>query len=397
MSSLLAFVLRVFDTDGGGLWHTWFDRELTLAGAVIVREENGSFSKRLVFVRRPLLRIPNLCIHLMSADERAKFGPNKETHLQPIFGAVAEAFGAKAVSGGASAGEAAAANGEAAAAEPLDDRHAPELLRLLSAELNVSASAILDFELTLCDMQPASIWGLNHEFLSSARIDNQIHCFTALRAIVDHAASAPPTQPDVAVIVLFDHEEVGSDSYCGASSTVMADTLQRVSSCLAADEPHAAAEALSITTRKSFFISADVAHAIHPNYPERHQSSHAPKMNGGTVIKTNDNQRYATNSESGFIVREVARMAGAAVQEFMVKNDCPCGSTIGPIISSRTGLRTVDIGVPSLSMHSIRETMGVHDVDNSYQLFRSFFRSFAELDSKCDFCCRPCGKPAKLS
>ena len=160
-------------------------------------------------------------------------------------------------------------------------------------------------------------------------------------------------------------------------------------------------------------------------------------MNGGTVIKTNDNQRcapppspyapractsllaswallssspppssraraltaprcvrvhvsYATNSESGFVVREVARMAGAAVQEFMVKNDCPCGTTIGPIISSRTGLRTVDVGVPSLSMHSIRETMGVHDVDNSYQLFRSFFRSFAELDGKCDFVCRPC-------
>ena len=257
----------MFATDGGGLWHTWFDRELTLAGAVIVREADGSFSKRLVFVRRPLLRIPSLCIHLQSADERTKFAPNKETHLQPILGAVAEAFGARAVGGGGGAGEAAAANGVAAAAESLDDRHAPELLRLLSAELDVPASAILDFELTLCDTQPASIWGLHHEFLSSARIDNQIHCFTALRALVDHAASAPPTQPDVAMIALFDHEEVGSESYCGAQSTVMSDTLQRVSSCLAADEPHAAAEALSIATRKSFLISADVAHAIHPNYP----------------------------------------------------------------------------------------------------------------------------------
>ena len=141
-------------------------------------------------------------------------------------------------------------------------------------------------------------------------------------------------------------------------------------------------------------MSADTAHAVHPNYAEKHQAAHAPKLNMGTVIKTNDNQRYATNGDSGFVVRELARRAGIGVQEFMVKNDCPCGSTIGPIISTRTGLRTVDLGVACWSMHSIRETIGVGDVENSYVLFHTFFSSFAELDRKCSFrtqgVCPPC-------
>ena len=144
-------------------------------------------------------------------------------------------------------------------------------------------------------------------------------------------------------------------------------------------------------------MSADTAHAVHPNYAEKHQSAHAPKLNQGTVIKTNDNQRYATNGDSGFVVRELARRAGIGIQEFMVKNDCPCGSTIGPIISSRTGLRTVDLGIGCWSMHSIRETIGVADVDNSYVLFKTFFASFAQLDKKCAFdspkVCAPCKKP----
>jgi len=178
----------------------------------------------------------------------------------------------------------------------------------------------------------------------------------------------------------------------------MSESMQRVSSCFAADEPHAAAEALLLSTRRSFLMSADSAHAVHPNYAEKHQAAHAPKLNKGTVIKTNDNQRYATNGESGFIVRELARRAGIAVQEFMVKNDCPCGSTIGPIISSKTGLRAVDLGAGCWSMHSIRETVGVADIENSYILFGSLFSSFSALDKKCAFlnpkkACPPCGKP----
>ena len=380
------------ETYGGGLWYTWFDRELTLAGAAIVKLPDGSFTKKLVFIKRGLLRVPSLAIHLQTADERSKFGPNKETHMMPIAAMVGEALNK-------SSGE----NGE----EPADERHAPELLKLLAAELNCTPSAILDFELSLCDMQPSAVWGVHDEFLSAPRLDNQMHCYTALRALTAHAAAMPPTQPDVCAIALFDHEEVGSESNCGAGSTVMQELMQRVAACFAPASAttvasafgaaQAANEALLISIRKSFLLSADTAHAVHPNYAERHQGNHAPKLNSGTVIKTNDNQRYATNSESGFVVRELCRRHGLGVQEFMVKNDCPCGSTIGPMIASKTGVRTVDLGAPLLSMHSIRETCGVADVDEAERLFAAFFASFAALDDQCNFACRQCGGPNPLA
>ena len=195
---------------------------------------------------------------------------------------------------------------------------------------------MMDFEMTLCDTQPSQIWGLGRELVSGPRLDNQMHCFTALRALLHHAASAPATAADVSLIALFDHEEVGSDSSSGACGPIMGEAMQRVSSCFAPDAPHAAAEALHASTRRSFCMSADSAHAVHPNYASRHEPAHAPTLNKGTVIKTNDNQRYATNGDTGFVVRELARLAGIDVQEFMVKNDCPCGSTIGPLLSSKT-------------------------------------------------------------
>jgi len=255
----------------------------------------------------------------------------------------------------------------------------------------------MDFELTLCDTQPSQTWGLCGELLSAPRLDNLLHCFTSLRALLSRAAGAPPSASDVCMIALFDHEEVGSESSTGAGGPLMSESMQRVSSCFAGDGPHEAAERLLVSTRRSFLVSADTAHAVHPNYAEKHQSAHAPKLNAGTVIKTNDNQRYATNGDTGFVVREIARLAGVQIQEFMVKNDCPCGSTIGPLIAARTGLRTVDLGAACWSMHSIRETIGVADIENSFVLFCTFFSSFAALDKKCLFgtpkACPPCAKP----
>ena len=343
---------------GGGLWHTWFDRELTLAGAVIVKAADGSFSKKLVHVKRPLLRIPTLCIHLTTAEERGKFAPNKETHLQvrrarararatpslsrsprarlspyprrhrkPILGLINDAVNKPAAAQGD--------KGAPHAARGMETRHAPELLRVLAAELECEVADMMDFEMTLCDTQPSQIWGLGRELVSGPRLDNQMHCFTALRALLHHAASAPATAADVSLIALFDHEEVGSDSSTGAGGPIMNESMQRISSCFAADEPHAAAEALHASTRRSFLMSADSAHAVHPNYAERHQAAHAPILNKGTVIKTNDNQRYATNGDTGSSCAS-SRASPADVQEFMVKNDCPCGSTIGPLLSSKT-------------------------------------------------------------
>ena len=372
---------------GGGLWHTWFDRELGVAGAVIVKKGDGSFVKELVHVKRPILRVPTLCIHLQSADERAAFAPNKESHLQPILALesiVKEQLGADANGEG---GADAAAGASPAA---MDARHAPALLKLLASELGCAVGDIQDFELTLCDTQPSQLWGLHNEFLSAPRLDNQVHCFTALKALVEHANAEKLEgdqrggEGDVAMIALFDHEEVGSDSTVGAGGPIMAEALRRVSLCFP-PKKGPEEEALLLTTRKSFFISADTAHAVHPNWAAKHEASHTPKLNGGTVIKSNDNQRYATNAPTGFVVRELARRSKTSVQEFMVRNDCPCGMTIGPMVASKTGVRTVDVGVASLSMHSIRETVGADDVRSSFVLFTTFFRLFREIDGACKF------------
>jgi len=343
---------------GGGLWHTWFDRDLSLAGCVILDNKAGGFQRRLVRIARPVLRVPSLCIHLQSAEERGKFAPNKETHLQPVLSMVQESLNKE---------------------EGLDGRHCPALLALLAEELGVEPAQIKDLELSLCDTQPGATWGLAQEFLSSPRLDNQVHCYTGLAALLDHSRDLSQ-DTGVSMLCCFDHEEVGSDSAVGAGSPIMAEAISRVTACFDPSD-----EMLKVTIRKSFLVSADVAHAIHPNYSEKHDKNHGPLLNKGTVIKTNSNQRYATNAETGFLLRELARRADAPVQEFVVRNDCPCGSTIGPIISARVGIRTVDLGVPSLSMHSIRETMGVEDVATNARLFATFYREFGALDQSCEF------------
>jgi len=339
---------------GGGLWHTWFDRDLTLAGCVIV-EKNGTFSRELINLKRPLLRVPNLCIHLQTADERQAFKYNKETHLQPILSTVESTLNKD------------------------DGQHSSVLLNLLAEELKVNVGDIRDLELTLCDTQPGVTWGARNEFLSSPRLDNQAHCYTGLSALLSHSARLGE-DTGVSMLVCFDHEEIGSNSAQGAGSPVMKEAISRVLGCFDTSD-----ELLKRTIRNSFLISADVAHAIHPNYNEKHEKNHQPAMNKGTVIKTNNNQRYATNAETGFILRELARRGGVPVQEFVVRNDCPCGSTIGPIIASLVGIRTVDLGISSLSMHSIRETMGCEDIATNIKLFKTFYSGFGELDRACSF------------
>ena len=273
---------------GGGLWHTWFDRDLTLAGCVIVDNGQGGFDRRLINIKRPLVRVPNLCIHLQSADERKSFGINKETHLQPVLGLVESHLNTE---------------------EAADERHSPVLLSLLSKELGCQASDIRDLELTLCDTQAGAVWGAAEEMLSSPRLDNQSHCYTGLMALLQHTDLDPDT--GVNMVICFDHEEIGSESAQGAGSPVMSEAVSRVLGCFDTSD-----EMLRITVRKSFLISADVAHAIHPNYPEKHEKNHQPVLNKGTVIKTNQNQRYATNAETGFILRELARRAEAPVQVY---------------------------------------------------------------------------------
>merc|ERR1719228_3081703 len=182
---------------GGGLWHTWFDRDLTLAGCVIVSKQEGGFERRLVHIKRPILRVPNLCIHLQSAEERKGFSPGKETHLQPILGLLEADLNTEK--------------------ESPDKRHSSQLLTLLSEEVGCRPDQIKDLELTLCDTQPGAVWGVNREMLSCPRLDNQVHCYTGLKALLETSQDLS-TDTGVSMLVCFDHEEIGSDSAQGAGS-----------------------------------------------------------------------------------------------------------------------------------------------------------------------------------
>ena len=347
--------------------HTWFDRDLGLSGRVLTRTENGTIQQRLVKIDRPVLHIPNLAIHLQSADERKAFAVNKEDHLVPILSLeVKKALLAKTEGGGDEE--------EDGSGSPKEDgwvEHQESLLlQLLAQELSVSTSDIVDFELNLFDIQKASLGGVYSEFIHSARLDNLASCFMAVQSLVDYVTdddgAALENDEDVSMIALFDHEEVGSSSATGAGSPIMGEAVKHVCNAFCksndTEDGNNFVTAYQSCVAKSFVMSVDQAHAIHANYASKHEKNHQPKMNDGVVIKRNANQRYATTGITGFIVREVARKAGLKpVQEFVVRNDCGCGSTIGPIISSNTGIRAIDVGCPQLAMHSIRETMGTCD------------------------------------
>lgn len=230
-----------------------------------------------------------------------------------------------------------------------------------------------------CDTQPSIIAGAAKEFIFSGRLDNLCMSFCSLQALIDATSSESSLEDETGVrmVSLFDHEEVGSDSAQGAGSPAMLDALSRITSFFSSD-----VKVLEKAIQKSFLVSADMAHALHPNYMDKHEENHQPKLHGGLVIKHNANQRYATNSITSFIFREIAMKHNLPIQDFVVRNDMPCGSTIGPILASGTGIRTVDVGAPQLSMHSIREMCAVDDVKHSYEHFKAFFLEFSHLDSK---------------
>lgn len=357
--SKLGYLQVGIETYGGLLMHTWLDRELGLAGRVVTKAANGQFVNQLVYIDRPILRVPSLCIHLQSGDERAALKLNPEEHLTAILGLSGSAKEEGSESGGLQS--------------DAHERLAPEILQALACELGVKVEDIVDFDLTLCDTQKSQIGGIHREFLFAPRLDNQMHCFTSIEALV---RARLEEDTDIAIVALFDHEEVGSQSTQGAGSPIIREAMERISAAFDLDP-----ETVKIALSKSLLISADGAHAVHPNYAGKHEQCHQPKMNQGTVIKTNNNQRYATNGVTGFVIRELARRAAIPIQEFVIRQDSPCGSTIGPILAANLGVRCVDVGIPQLSMHSIRETCGVDDLHSNSQLFSEFLRSGLQIDA----------------
>lgn len=331
---------------GGGLWHTWFDRDLGIAGRAIIRGSDGSIDQKLFQINDPIARIPNLAIHLTSGTERESFAPNLQEHGKALLSMDPDFLALKPTE---------------AETEANGGRIHPGLLRLVAKHLDIPSESIEDLEMQLIDLQPSTIGGACQEFIYSGRLDNLCSSYQCLRAVLDTAPTVEPTT--IKIAMLFDHEEVGSNSCQGAGSSMFIDTLKRIHESL-----FGATTSTSFmrSLRRSFVVSADMAHGLHPNYQGKHDASMAPLINQGMVIKHNANQRYATNALSATVFRRAAKMEGIPVQEFTVRSDSGCGSTIGPIIATLSGILTVDCGTPQFSMHSIREMMGAADAYTGY-------------------------------
>ena len=299
---------------GGILNNSWLDRDLGIAGRVVASD--GSVS--LLNVAEPIARVPQLAVHLDRDVNANGLALDTQQHLTPVWGV-----------GTSSVGEFAS----------------------WVRDVGEMESEPAWWELCLYDVQGASVIGADHSLLASGRLDNQVSCWAAVTAL---SASAPTDH--VAVAVLNDHEEVGSSSNTGAGGPFLESVLARIVAARGG-----ATEDLARSLVSSACVSADNAHAVHPNYAERHEPGHRPIVNAGPAIKVNSNQRYATSGDTAAGFQRACEAAGVPWQVFVSRNNMPCGSTIGPITATRLGIPTVDVGVPQLSMHSARELCGADD------------------------------------
>lgn len=345
---------------GGGLWHTWFDRDLGVSGRVLVSEGDKVVSK-IIEINSPLLRIPNLAIHLNRTvnDEGFKF--NKEDQIVPLISsAIKNSF-------------------ETPVDTSIGKEHHAVLLHILAKEIGCKPEQIEMFDLSLCDVQPAVLGGAESEFIFGGRLDNLMMsfvCLHALRAATTEELLANEKQIQIAIC--FDNEEIGSETAHGAGSTLMQEMMTRIGQCFT--DKQSKPFSLPLAIRNSMLFSCDMAHGIHPNYKGKHEANHAPLMHAGPVIKENANARYATTVETKYITKVLAKKAGVPTQSFVVRNDSLCGSTIGPILAAKLGMRCVDIGIPQFSMHSIREMAGTEDLLHSTKLLQAFYKEFAAVD-----------------
>ncbi|ORW96770.1 aminopeptidase [Mycobacterium sp. IEC1808] len=305
----------------GGVWlNSWLDRDLGISGRLSVRDGAG-FGQRLVRIDDPILRVPQLAIHL--AEDRKSLTLDPQRHVNAVWG-VGEQRGS--------------------------------FLDYVAERAGVSATDVLSADLMTHDLTPSTVIGALDNgiasLISAPRLDNQASCYAGTEALV----AAEPSD-FVPVLVLFDHEEVGSTSDRGAQSNLLSTVLERI--VLAAGGTR---DDFLRRLPASLLASADMAHATHPNYPERHEPGHLIDVNAGPVLKVHPNLRYATDGRTAAAFELACRQAGVQLQRYEHRADLPCGSTIGPLASARTGIPTVDVGAPQLAMHSARELMGAHDV-----------------------------------
>jgi aspartyl aminopeptidase len=313
---------------GGPLLNSWLDRDLGVAGRVLTK----SGDEFLVDLREPLARVPQLAIHLDRDVNDRGLLLDKQQHLTPVWGVGVLRTG--------------------------------DFVEYLAQRSGmVAADQLTAWELCLYDLTPAAVLGGDASLLASGRLDNLVSCWAATRAL---CASAPADE--VRVVALFDHEEVGSESTSGAAGPLLEHVLERLALARGATRD----DFLRSLTASSC-ISADNAHAVHPNYPERHEPGHRPMVNAGPALKVNANQRYATSATTSVLFEDCCRRADVPLQSFVSRNNMPCGSTIGPITATRLGIPTVDVGVPQLSMHSARELCGVDDPGYLVRALTAYF------------------------
>lgn len=311
---------------GGVLLNPWFDRDLSLAGRVSYLDSGNVIKDALIDVKKSIAVIPSLAIHL---DDKANSERtiNKQTDISPIL-------------------------------TTDDEFEFDEFLRWQLSKLNIlDVKELYANELSFYDTNKAAFVGLHNDFIASARLDNLLSCYVGLLSICSVTEEKPM------MFIASDHEEVGSESTSGAGGSFLENTLRRMYSDY---------EEYMQMIRSSILISADNAHAIHPNYPSKHDSNHAPYINKGSVIKVNANQRYASNSTTISRFMSVANSLGEPFQKFVTRSDMGCGSTIGPITATRLGIETLDVGLPTFAMHSVRELCGSDDAHSLYKIILGF-------------------------
>jgi len=311
---------------GGVLLYTWLDRDLSLAGRTTVRVD-GALRTVLVDFDRPLLRIPSLAIHLQPEVRDKGLQLNSQTHLPPVVGLGTDTIFAELLTA--------------------------ELSKLVGA--TVAEDDVVSHDLMTYDVERAAVGGAGDEFVLASRIDNLASCHSAVSALLLAAGKGACTA--TRMMVLHDHEEVGSRSAQGAAGTFVRDTIDRIVAAAGGDG-QARPRALSQST----MVSVDMAHAVHPNYADKHEAGHRPAIGLGPVIKQNANLSYASDATTAGLFTDLCRRRDIEPQRFAVRSDLPCGSTIGPISAARVGIRTVDVGSPMLAMHSCREMAGTADV-----------------------------------
>ncbi|WP_329456950.1 M18 family aminopeptidase [Streptomyces sp. NBC_01497] len=305
---------------GGTLLNTWLDRDLGLSGRITLRDG----STRLVTVDRPLLRVPQLAVHLDRSVNTDGLKLDRQRHMQPIWG--------------------------------LGDAQEGDLIRFVADEVDVDASDITGWDLMPHPVEPPAYLGRDRELVAGPRMDNLLSVHAATAALASAVTTTGADLPYIPVLAAFDHEENGSQSDTGADGPLLGTVLER--SVLARGGTF---EDRSRAFAGTFCLSSDTGHAVHPNYAERHDPTHQPRANGGPILKVNVNMRYATDGVGRGVFVDVCERAGVPWQTFVSNNAMPCGTTIGPITAARHGITTVDIGVAILSMHSARELCGADD------------------------------------